>query len=166
MQLNTGAIDKISAFLNAIGIEVIIRPIEHATFLPGILLENGKIIADPDKLLYPGDMLHEAGHLAAYPPDVRATIGDPLPEEMADGLELMALAWSYAACLHIGLDASLVFHDGGYRGQGSHLLKTFAGGSYIGLPMLQYFGLAYDEKKSEELNILPYPNMVHWLKPD
>ncbi len=142
------------------------RSIEQSTFLPGLLLENGKIIADPEKLLYPGDILHEAGHLAAYPPDIRATIGDPLPEYMAGGFELMALAWSYAACLHIGLDPSIVFHDGGYKGDGDSLLRNFRDGHYIGLPMLQYLGLAFDAKKSAELNILPYPNMVHWLKPN
>jgi hypothetical protein len=164
--LKTEVVDKIAAFLQTIGLELVMRPIEGPTFLPGLLLENGKIIADPEKLLYPGDILHEAGHLAAYPPDVRATIGDPLPEYMAPGFEMMAMAWSYAACLHIGMEPSVVFHDNGYKGEGSHLAQTFANGSYIGLPMLQYLGLAYDQKKSEELNILPYPNMVHWLKPN
>ena len=148
----------------SIGIEVVMQPIEQSTFLPGLLLENGKIIADPEKLLYPGDLLHEAGHLAAYAPEERKTIGDPLPEYMSGGFEMMALAWSYAACLHIGLEPSVVFHDGGYKGGGDAILQAFANGSYIGLPMLQYLGLAYDAKKSAELNILPYPNMVHWLK--
>jgi len=156
--------DKIKEFLNTIGLEVIERPIEQPTILPGLLLENGKIIVDTEKLLYPGDILHEAGHLAAYARDVRQTIGDPLPEYMAGAFELMAFAWSYAACLHIGMDPSIVFHDGGYKGGGNSILQNFADGHYIGVPMLQYLGLAYDEKKSAELNILPYPNMVHWLK--
>jgi hypothetical protein len=146
-------------------LEVIVRPIEGATFLPGLLLENGRIIADPEKLLYPGDMLHEAGHLAAYTTDVRATMSDPLPD-VSGGYEMMAMAWSYAASLHIGLDPSVVFHEGGYKGGGGSILEAFNTGSYIGLPMLQYLGLAYDKKRSEELGILPYPNMVHWLRPD
>jgi hypothetical protein len=164
--LNTEVIDKIAAFLQIIGLELIFRPIDEPTFLPGLLLENGKIIADPEKLLYPGDILHEAGHLAAYSPEVRATIGDPLPEYMSAGFEMMALAWSYAACLHIGMEPSVVFHGGGYKGGSDSILEAFNNGSYIGLPMLQFLGLAYDKKKSEELNILPYPNMVHWLKPN
>ena len=152
--------------MQIIGLELIFRPIDEPTFLPGLLLENGKIIADPEKLLYPGDILHEAGHLAAYSPEVRATIGDPLPEYMSAGFEMMALAWSYAACLHIGMEPSVVFHGGGYKGGSDSILEAFNNGSYIGLPMLQFLGLAYDKKKSEELNILPYPNMVHWLKPN
>jgi hypothetical protein len=162
--LNSGVIDKITIFLNTIGLEVVMRSIDHPTFLPGLMLENGKIIADPDKLQFPGDLLHEAGHLASIPPDVRKTISGPIPDSyVSGGYELMALAWSYAACLHIGLDPSVVFHDGGYKGEGNNLLETFANGSYIGLPMLQYLGLAYDKNKSAELGILPYPNMVSWL---
>jgi hypothetical protein len=157
-------IDIITDFVLSIGLDVVKRPIPGDTFLPGLLLENGKIIIDPDKLLYPGDILHEAGHLAAYSPDARATIGDPLPEYMSAGFEMMAMAWSYAACQHIGLDPAVVFHEHGYRGASPSLLEAFANGSFIGLPMLQYLGLAYDKKKAEELNALPYPNMIRWLK--
>ena len=156
-------IDTIVDFVTSIGLEVVKRPIEHDTFLPGLLLENGKIIVDYDKLLYPGDILHEAGHLAAYGPETRQAIGDPLPEYMSAGFEMMALAWSYAACVHIGLSPSVVFHSGGYKGEGNHLQQVFADGSYIGLPMLQYRGLAYDKKKAAENNVLPYPNMIRWL---
>lgn len=156
-------IDIIIDFVTSIGLDVVKRPINSDTFLPGLLLENGKIIVDTDKLLYPGDILHEAGHLAAFDRQTRKTISDPLPEYMSAGYEMMALAWSYAACLHIGFPPEVVFHDGGYKGGGSHLAQTFAGGSYIGLPMLQYKGLAYDKKMAAEKNALPYPNMIRWL---
>ena len=29
--------------------------------------------------------------------------------------EMMAIAWSYAAVVHLGLDASVVFHEGDIR---------------------------------------------------
>jgi hypothetical protein len=156
-------IDIIVDFVTSIGLEVVKRPIDQKTFLPGLLLENGQIIVDCDRLLYPGDILHEAGHLAAYGPETRKTISDPLPEYMSGGFEMMALAWSYAACVYLGLDPSVVFHSGGYKGEGDHLQQVFAGGSYIGLPMLQYRGLAYDKKIAAENNALPYPNMIRWL---
>lgn len=157
-------VTKITGFLNAIGIETVMRPIVQATFLPGLLLEKGTIVIDTDKLLHPGDILHEAGHLAAYAPEERKTISDPLPETMADGFEIMALAWSYAACLYISLDPSVVFHAEGYKGEGGNILKNFAEGRYIGVPMLQYLGLAYDAKKALELNVPPYPVMIRWLR--
>jgi hypothetical protein len=128
------------------------------------LLENGSIIVDPDKLLYPGDILHEAGHLSAYPPGVRETISDPLPEYMADGIEMMALAWSYAACLYIGIEPKIVFHEHGYKGQSEFLLQSFAAGTYFGLNMLQWMGMAYDEKNAQQFNVPPYPHMVSWYR--
>jgi len=162
--VDQSVVETITNFVESIGLSVITRAIEEDTFLPGLLLENGKIVIDPDKLLYPGDILHEAGHLAAYEPAVRETIGDPLPEYMSAGFEMMAMAWSYAACLYINLDPAIVFHDNGYRGAGSHILETYDSGSYIGLPMLQYLGLAYDKKRAAELNALPYPSMLRWLR--
>jgi hypothetical protein len=162
--VNQTVVETITNFVESIGLSVVTRTIEEETFLPGLLLENGKIIIDPDKLLYPGDIMHEAGHLAACEPGVRETIGDPLPEFLDGGFEMMAMAWSYAACLHIHLDPAIVFHKDGYRGTGSHILQTYNNGNYIGLPMLQYLGLAYDNKRAAELNSLPYPNMIHWLR--
>jgi len=66
-------IDVIVEFVTSVGLEVVKRPINQDTFLPGLLLENGKAIIDTDKLLYPGDILHEAGHLATMPPGIRET---------------------------------------------------------------------------------------------
>ena len=160
--MNQPVVDTITGFLDYTGIGYIKRPINGETFLPGLLLEKGKIVIDTEKLLYPGDILHEAGHLAAYAPDVRETMGDPLSAD--GGYEMMALAWSYAACLHIGLDPAVVFHPHGYKGESESLLQNFAEGHYIGLPMLQWLGMAYDKKKAEELNTLPYPNMISWTR--
>jgi hypothetical protein len=135
-------LDTIIDFVTSIGLEIIMRPITKDAFLPGLVPENGKIIVDTDKLLYPGDILHEAGHLAAYDAETRKTIGDPLPEFMSDGFEIMALAWPYTACLHIGLPPNVIFHAGGYKGEGNSLIKNFCKGHFIGVPILQYPGLA------------------------
>lgn len=136
-EVNQIVVETIINFIESIGLSIVARTIEEDTFLPGLLLENGKIIIDFDKLRYPGDILHEAGHLAACEPAVRETIGEPLPEYMSEGFEMVAMAWSYTACLHINLDPAIVFHDSGYRGQGCYILQTYNDGSYIGLPMLQ-----------------------------
>ena len=52
-------------FLESIGLEIVPTTIAKETFLPGILIENGRMLVDEEKLTYPGDLLHEAGHLAA-----------------------------------------------------------------------------------------------------
>lgn len=51
------------SFLKEIGIDVIEKELDD-TFLPGLSLGPNCIYIDYDKLLYPGDILHEAGHLA------------------------------------------------------------------------------------------------------
>ena len=48
-----------------------LAPISHPSVLPGITIEAGTLIIDAGKLLYPGDILHEAGHLATASPEVR-----------------------------------------------------------------------------------------------
>ena len=59
----------IVAFLEEIGLPVRFRDLDEAGFLPGITVEAGGLNVDREKLLYPGDLLHEAGHLAVLPPN-------------------------------------------------------------------------------------------------
>lgn len=40
---------------------------EKNTLLAGIAIREGVIIVDAEKLSYPGDLLHEAGHIAVTP---------------------------------------------------------------------------------------------------
>lgn len=68
--------DTIIEFLLSVGLKVHKRSINESTFLPGIKLHNGAIEIDTEKLLYPGDILHEAGHLATMPPAVRELMSD------------------------------------------------------------------------------------------
>jgi hypothetical protein len=148
-----------------VGIAFIIRPINGQTFLPGLKFENGTIIIDAEKLLYPGDILHEAGHLAPMLPDVRNSMNDTLPDvDMHRCGELMALGWSYAACLHLSLDPAIVFHSDGYKDESENILQNFAEGRYLGVPGLELRGMAYTKKKAEELNAPPYPKMISWLR--
>ena len=62
---------KIVTFLRGIGIEVRAAQLDHSTFLPGIEVDSGRLHVDEGKLIYPGDLLHEAGHLAVAPRALR-----------------------------------------------------------------------------------------------
>ena len=70
------------------------------------------------------------------------------------GLEMGAIAWSYAAALHLGIDPTVVFHQAGYKGASTSILENFAAGRYFGVPILQWVGLT-DET---------YPVMRKWLR--
>lgn len=163
--MNQNTIQVIVDFLTSIGLKVEFRRIHDESFLPGLHLEQGTLVIDPEKLLYPGDILHEAGHLATMPPSVRNTMTDPLENnDMNAGGEMMAISWSYAACLHLGIDPRIVFHPYGYKGGSEHLLKSFAEGYYLALPLMQWAGMTYEPKKAKELNAEPFPKMMRWLR--
>ena len=83
------------------------------------------------------------------------------PKSIAE--EMMAIAWSFAACVHIGLDPYFVFHEDGYQGGGNNIADNFLNKQYFGLPMLQWIGLTADEKNGAIQNVEPYPKMLKWL---
>ena len=155
---------KIADFLNEIGIETIPAQLENETFLPGILVENGKILFDEEKLKYPGDLLHEAGHLAVAPSNLRSGLSDQvnLPDVSMDAIESYSIAWSFAASVHLGIDPRIVFHKDGYKGQSESLLLNFSVGVYIGANGLQDFGMTYTGEKA--LGMPAFPQMIKWLR--
>jgi hypothetical protein len=105
----------IAGFLTAIGLEITPAVLSDDTFLPGLTIDRGTLLIDESKLAYPGDLLHEAGHIAVTAPDKRGQLGKNAGYDA--GHEMAAIAWSYAAALHIGIDLTIVFHPDGYRGQ-------------------------------------------------
>ncbi|MFN0175585.1 MAG: hypothetical protein ACKVU0_13120 [Saprospiraceae bacterium] len=161
----TAEIDRIFQFLESIGIEAELRPIHQSTFLPGILIEAGRLIVDIEQLKYPGDLLHEAGHIAMAPGDQRALMnGNIETDSPVNSMELGAILWSYAALTHLNLPPPFVFHQDGYKGSADWLMEQFESGTYIGLPLLQWLGLAYDANHAAKLNVKPFPFMLKWLR--
>jgi hypothetical protein len=160
-------IQKICTFFDEIGINWKICTLsDEPTFLPGIKIDQGCLQFDLEKLKYPGDLLHEAGHLAAETPERRAVMSDNVDEnqEPAASLELAAVLWSYAALRYLNLPVEFVFHQEGYKGEADWLIEQFAQGSYLGLPLLQWMGLCYDERNAVSNNQAPFPHMIKWLR--
>ncbi|RYF90853.1 MAG: hypothetical protein EOO03_02750 [Chitinophagaceae bacterium] len=153
-------------FLRSIGLHASITQYEQDCFLPGLAIKNGELLINTAANFYPGDILHEAGHLAVIPAAERATADAEMIAQrpQRDAEEMMAICWSYAACVHLGLPASFVFHNDGYKGAGTSLAENFEGGYFIGLPMLQWIGLAYDEQRAAEVGAPPFPAMRQWLR--
>lgn len=149
------------SFLNEIGIPVEYNTLLHKTFLPGVAIINGGLVIDSEKLKYPGDILHEAGHIAVVPAADRSLLGEESIEKrvMREAEEMMAIAWSYAACVHLGIDARFVFHDNGYKGGGGSIAENFMEGRYFGVPVLKWVGMC---NNPEEEN--GYPKMIKWLR--
>lgn len=154
--------NQIVDFLRGIGLKIEMRTLDEPTVLPGIAIAAGKLIIDEAKLLYPGDLLHEGGHLALLTADERALADGRLPGD--GGSEMGAIAWSYAAARHIGIAPEIVFHEQGYSDGSNSLLENFREGYYLAVPLLQWMGLTLDEARSTGADIPPYPHMIRWLR--
>ncbi len=71
-------------FIARIWLPIAEASLPTTTFLPGIMIRDGGLVVDPSQLKWPGDLLHEAGHLAVLPPALRALANDDLAEEFDD----------------------------------------------------------------------------------
>jgi hypothetical protein len=152
-------------FLQGIGITVSWQTIDEPTFLPGIAIRNGHLIIDEEKFRYPGDILHEAAHIAVVPAADRAELDEAAIGKRTDreAEEMMAIAWSYAVSVHLALDPYFVFHPDGYKGGGKDIADNFMEGRYFGVPMLQWTGMAASAAEIEA-GAAPYPAMKTWLR--
>jgi len=153
-------IARIVAFLETIGIAARAAPGSAGAPIPGASIRDGVLLYDP-ALPHPGDLLHEAGHIAVTDPARRPTLCEP-PRDAAE--EMAAIAWSYAAALAAAIDPVLVFHAHGYRGGGGYLIAAMEGGGGPGVPMLQYFGMTASSRDAEALGRAPFPQMTRWLR--
>ena len=160
-------IQKITTFINEIGITCMPGSLTEDTFLPGIDIKDGKMIYDTQLLKYPGDLLHDAGHLAVLLPNDRAVAQSPdkLSGDLhAGGAEMATICWSWAAMRHLNLEPEVIFHPDGYRGGAESLKDAFNSGSYIGLPLLQWFGMTKEPGKNTSPDDVIFPNMKYWLR--
>ena len=152
--------EKLAAFVRGIGIDVHPASLPEPTFLPGLDIRHGAILVDEARLTFPGDILHEAGHIAVASADERARPQlSPTP-----GDEMTAIAWSYAAALHLGIPVDVLFHPGGYKDGSTALIENFTEGRYIGVPLLQCYGMSVEPRQAAVRGVEPYPHMLRWLR--
>ncbi|CAM1365257.1 conserved hypothetical protein [Tenacibaculum sediminilitoris] len=155
----------ITSFIEEIGINIIFQEIEETCFLPGLKLYKGAILVDKTKLQYPGDLLHEAGHIAITLPEHRHLIGTSrMPENWpSDGDEIATVIWSFAALSKLQLAPEVVFHENGYKNQSKWLIEQFENKNYIGLPLLEWMGLCH-QNNNKDSSHLAFPHMIKWLR--
>lgn len=148
-------------FLQSIGITTIEKEFEGTSFLPGLKIENGNLLIHRRQLLYPGDILHEGGHIAVTVTAQRKNLNDNVIENgpASEGDEMAVMLWTYAACLHLKIDPAIVFHKDGYKGDAEWLVTNYSQKTYIGLPLLVWMGLAADQRSENG-----FPNMIKWLR--
>jgi hypothetical protein len=144
-------------FITAIGIDVIEGNVSNTTFLTGLEIKEGQLIFDRKHLLHPGDLLHEAGHIAVTSPAERKSLNGNViiasPEK--EGEELAVMLWTYAACIEMNFPPALIFHEQGYKGESEWILTSYKNKNYIGLPLLEWMGMTSASN---------FPVMDRWLR--
>jgi hypothetical protein len=150
--------EKLACFVREIGIDVRKGAIPDKTFLSGLDIQHGAIVVDEQRLSHPGDILHEAGHIAVSDPAVRnaATLSP------THGAEIATLAWSYAVLCH--LDPAVVFHPDGHKGGSRSLIDNFTAGHTIGVTLRQYFGSRSNRNSPLSATLNLSPQMLRWIR--
>lgn len=159
-------VETIAGFLREVGITVREGAVGDDAFLPGLVVERGEIVFDAARLTWPGDLLHEAGHIAVTPPAQRCLLPECLSGHPIDaaGGEVEATAWAYAASVALGLDPAVLFHEGGYHGKSASLVMTYALGVYPGCKGLADNGMTLVGDQARRAGVAPYPHMQRWLR--
>jgi hypothetical protein len=153
-------VEKLAAFVRSVGIGVERATLDRPTRFPGLDIANGAVLIDEERLIHPGNILHEAGHLAVHDPAKRK---DPQIDP-SGGEELSTLAWSYAAALYLGFDPALVFYPGSFQGEDRALIENFAEGRFMGVPLLQRFGMSVEPTNAAARGVEPFPHMLRWVR--
>jgi hypothetical protein len=157
-------LNRMAAFLAAIGIEMRSGGADVATLFPGSLIDHGALVIDEARLAAPGDALHEAAHIALAPPSRRRR--DLAFLDDADGgEELTTIAWCWAASLEIRIEPEDIFHSTAYKnGDSDTIIASARREIYIGFPLLQTWGMAFDKQNAALRGVPPFPHMVQWLR--
>lgn len=149
-------------FLEEIGITLRAGEISADSFLPGVCIENGEVVYDKTRLLYPGDILHEAGHIAVTDSSVRDGISGNVAEVNSgkSAEEQAVLLWTWAAIHKIGITPEVVFHEHGYKNLAGDIIENFQDGEFEGLDLLVWMKMARPANERGG-----FPAMKNWLRP-
>ena len=158
--------DRIVAFLTRIGIPPVAATIGRPSLLPGIDIVAGELHFERSRVIWPGDLLHEAGHIAVTPAKMRRALDGALadaPDAPFAG-EVEATAWAYAAVVAAELEPSILFHPGGYHGASERLIFAYGNGMYAGVAGLCAAGMAASREEVLSKGLPAYPTMLRWLR--
>ena len=153
---------RIVDFIRSIGIEVNEGAMTRETLVPGIDIVHGALLIDETMMCKPADLLHEAAHIALTLPAGRSALDGTVNTSATE--EISAIAWTWAASRHLEIDPADTFHEEVISGNGPTLLENFSNGRYVGVPMLQYWGLAVEPKHAVARGVDAYPHMLRWLR--
>lgn len=178
-------------FIGSIGLNVCCAEVRDS-HIPFVKISDGGLVVDV-KNVFPGDVLHEAGHLAVIPQpfrdganddlaDVNRHMGrhldifglrgfsshpeDPLCRALLQCGEHEAIAWQYAAACAIDLPEEWLFPPDSFGGEGAALAAALKGGWHAGIHGLRAAGWTKLRARDGAPAGAPvYPQLAFWLHP-
>jgi hypothetical protein len=153
---------RIVDFIRSIGIEVNEGAMTRESLVSGIDIVMGTLLIDEANMCKPADLLHEAAHIALTMPSIRGALDGTADTSATE--EISAIAWTWAASRYLEIDPADTFHDDVISGNGPTLRENFLDGRYVGVPMLQFWGMALEPKNAAAQGAEPYPHMLRWLR--
>lgn len=185
-------VEESVAFLRSVGIEVeTARDPLSESFVPGVWLNEGRIVLHPETA-HASDVLHEAGHLATVPSELRSLTRpgsfpgdllaaacercirerpfvdecgreDPVLRGILQMGDCEATAWSFAATVAMGVSPEILIEP---RGDGTipYADSEVAEGILDGLRHRQYLGIN-GLAAARFCNLRSFPKMLRWLAP-
>lgn len=177
------AIVSIMEFLSGIGLQCTYTP-SATGFAPGIQIVDGELrVGDQASISW---LLHEAGHLATLPGDVRhLASGNIAPAQVAalnavedcdpdepraiaamQCSDMEATAWAWAAGVHLGLPSDEVIRDEDYGQSGSDIRLMLSQRAYAGINGLARAGFCASRPGAYAAarNLPVYPQLARWLQ--
>jgi len=174
---------KVARWLTKIGLKVEQGTRFEVPFNVGIWIEDGGLIYDPAEA-HPGNLLHDAGHLAIIPSiirplakgDIIASIEQPIEaylDSHQDAFEKLpedpiaraclqcgdaeAIAWAYAAAIAARVDPWLTCEQGfSNRNDAEHIYRGLQVGAHLGVNGLRAAG--FIERVDD------FPRLTKWVQ--
>lgn len=171
-------LERAIRFVRSVGIPVTLSSEEVKGFAPGIEIRAGELFVGPGATA--SSFLHEAGHLAILPGNVRNwAAGDidivvermfqwlkrieagvepdaPLMRAAIQASDPEATAWAWAAGAAASLRPTETIRNEDYEGDGAAIRLQLSARRYVGIHGLQHAGLC---------SVRNYPVMSAWLQP-
>lgn len=171
--------EKLVSFLNKIGIpclKVHEEYIPKNTFCKNVLIKNGSVLYS--KKAKVSDMLHEAGHIAIFPKEIRPLasgylntayrkLGSLISDMGFDDERKLqaymgcdddgATAWAWCVGTMLGYKDSSIIKNEDYGGDGLDVMFSLKTTYYSGNKRLYYLGLLDNTKN--------FPNLDRFLNP-
>lgn len=166
--------NEVIAFLEKIGLQMVRVERLEGNFLEGVKIVNGAVHYQDNAAI--SNLLHEAGHLAIIPENIRHMADGNLDdcfESMFDKIahvdpeheitkallqcsDTEATAWAWAAGKHLGIREETIIRDVDYDGEGESIRLMLSEGHYFGINGLAASGMS---------STRTFPAMRIWAQP-